>query len=440
MSMLKNGHFFGGAFLLASLCIGIFTQNSYSGVLSPTKQNLLASAKPAPATCTYKVNFINESLEKGIDQINSTGKTILFAATKSRQCGSCDVLACDIFNNPEVVGLLNNNFVNVNLDLDEGNYFHLKGSQEIGKSPAFLFFTSNGYLVDKVTDIKDAKDLVEQATKVLKRYQNIDLINLQQDRDEYSIGRRDPEFLYNLAFKMKAAGLYYNTIVSDYFKTQTVEELQAQKNRMFIYEFSDNIENSAIDNFLLDLPYFKAGMNSDKANEHIKMAIRNSIASAINDRDQTLFAKSKRIIEKAYLPNSESFLYYIQSEYFEGIKDWESFAKITTKHIQDYKITDADFLNTVALKYFLYVNDKARLKDAEGWLLKSIGIESEYENNFLLARLYRKMGKCNDAKNYALTAIEIAQIRREQGIPIDYNEAGKFLDSLRERGCGEPEP
>ena len=437
--MLKIRHFWGSTLGLAIFVgIAMFTQNGYSGI-----QQTAITPKPiasAPPTCTYKVNFIDGSLKQGIEQANLSGKKILFAATKSRQCGSCDVLACDIFNNPEVVGLLNKNFVNVNLNLDENDYFHLKGSQALGKTPTFLFFTSNGYLVDKVSDIRDAKDLVEQADKILQRYQNIDLINLQQDRDEYSIGRRDPDFLHDLAFKMKAAGLYYNAIVSDYFKTQTVEQLQTQKNRTFIYEFSDNVENSAIDNFLIDLPYFKAGMSSEKANEHIKMAIRNSIAAAINDRDQTLFVKSKRIIEKAYLPQSESFLYYIQSEYYEGIKDWENFAKITTKYIQDYKITDPEFLNTVALKYFLYVNEKPRLKEAESWLLKSIEIESEYDNNFLLARLYRKMGKCTEAKNAALTAIQIAQIRREQGSQIDYNEAGKFLDSLRERGCGDPEP
>lgn len=437
--MLRTRHFIGGLLCFATLCVGMISHKGYSGALLSAPAINIADTQ-ASQPCTYQVDFVRGSLADGVAQISESNKKMLFAATDSRRCGSCDVLACDIFNNPEVVDLLNNNFVNMNLNLDNADYFHLKGSQALGSTPAFLFFTSNGYLVDKVTDIKDAKDLVAQAGKILKRYNDIDLVNLRQDRDKYAMGERDPDFLYDLAFKMKAAGVYYNTVVADYFKTQTVEDLALSQNRTFIYEFSDNVENAAIDNFLIDLPYFKSGIGSERTNEHIKMAIRNSIAAAINDRDQNLYAKAKKVSEKSYLPNSEAFLYYIQSEYYEGIKDWDNFAQITTKYVEDYKITDPEFLNTVSLKYFLYVTDKPKLKNAETWLLKSIDIESEYENNFLLAKLYRKMGKCEKAKTYALTAVEIAQIRMKQGIVIDYNEAGRFLNNLSTIGCGDPEP
>lgn len=420
----------------ATFCVGMIAKTADSAKATPTPAQ---ATPPGGAPCTYKVNFQSGKLSDVVRSAQNSHK-LLFAATDSRRCGSCDVFACDVFNNPEVVNLLNDNFVNMNLNLDEEEYFHLRGSQELGAHPAFLVFNGNGYLIDKISDLKDAKQLVAQAKEVLKRYSNIDIVNLKSDRDKYTMGERDPDFLYNLAFKMKCAGYYYNTVVSDYFKTQTVAQLQLDKNRTFIYEFSDNVENAAINHFLLDLNYFKSGLGSERANEHVKMAVRNSIAAAIAERDQYLFSKAIEISEKAYLPNAESFMYYIQSEYYEGIRDWDNFASITTKYVQDYRITDPEFLNTVALKYFLFVTESRKLKNAEEWLLKSISIESEFDNNFLLARLYRKMGECKKARDYAINAIEIAQIRNTQGSNIDHNEAGRFLDNLANIGCRDPQP
>ncbi len=424
----------------ATLCVGMVAKQTYARTWAGPTLSTAPKAVGSQQPCTFQVNFVEGNLKVATENAQKSHKKLLFAATDSRQCGSCDVLACDIFNNPEVVGFLNQNFVNLNLDLDDTQHFHLRGSQELGLKPAFLFFTTNGYLVDKVTEIKDAKDLIAQAGKVLERYQSIDIVNLQSDRDKYTMGERDPEFLHDLAFKMKAAGYYYNTIVADYFKTQTVQQLQSPKNRTFIYEFSDNVENTAIDNFLIDLSYFKSVLGSDRANEHVKMAVRNSIEAAITDRDQNLFAKARVVSEKTYLPNIENFMYHIQSEYYEGIGDWDNFVRISTKYVQDYKVTDPQFLNTVSLKYFLFVADRKKLKNAEEWLLKSIEIESEYHNNFLLARLYRKMGECKKARDYAVTAIDIAKIRTQQGTPTDYNEAGKFLNNLATIGCSDPEP
>lgn len=385
---------------------------------------------PSTTTAPQNLSFIEGSLADILDKAQ-TDKKHVFVHTFSRYCETCQSYAKQLFANQSVVQFYNNNFINYKLDLDENKYTNFARIHELGHSPALLYYNSKGRLVRKAVNVTKPEELIETGHRVLnlRERSKSNWQNLQAMKEKYKYTYDDPEFLHDFAYLLKTFEEPYNMIVNQYIETQSLEELNSDRNRAFIYDFSDNLENNAIDYFVLDLAHFKAVVGGKQINEKIKIAIYNSISIAIKERDEELFVKTKTIVKDAHLPNSEAFLYYISSEFHEGVKDWDNFAKVTVKYFADYNITEPNLLNNAAEKFYLYLNDKSSLKQALKWAEQSISISSEYHNNLTLARVYKKMGATEKAIDAAKNAIKVAKMR-EDSETINISEAKRLLDRL----------
>lgn len=390
--------------------------------------------------CTYQVNFSTTDLFEAAAQLNKKVENkqfagLVFANPHDKNCSSCDVIACDAFNHPELVQSLNRNFINVDMKTESMRNFNLSRAMRLGDRPASLFMRSNNQMVDIARDVKNAKDILDAVDYYSKKYSRTSYGDINKSFEKYAGGVRDAAFLHEFAMQLKILGLPYNSIINEYLNQQPVDSIYSKFNRSFYWEFSDNLENKAIEYFLRDLEFYKAGMGSTRVNDRLKMSIYNTIATAISERDDALFRKAVSIAEKAHIPYVEDFTYYIKTEYYEGIKDWDSFVKLTVKYIEDYKISDPQFLQVAADKFYLYVDNKKDLERAREWAGQSFSIWGDYNSCILMAKISRKLEKCQDAVEWAGKSIEIAQ---KSG--IDYTEAAKLIDNIRARGCKEPQP
>lgn len=391
--------------------------------------------------CTYQVNFSTNDLKAGVEQMakqraeSKPTANLLFANPHDKNCSSCDVLACDAFNYPELVMQLNRNFINVDMKTEVAGNFNLIRAMRLGDRPAGLFVRSNNQIVDIARDIRGAKDILMQVDYYNKKYEKTSYGDINKSFDAYAAGNRDALFLHEFAMQLKVLGLPYNSIINEYLNRQPSDSLSSKFNRSFYWEFSDNLENKAIEYFLRDLEFYKAGMGSNKVNDRLKMSIYNTIATAIAERDDVLFKKAVSIAEKAHIPYADDFIYYIKAEYYEGVKDWNSFTRLTIKYIDENQVSDPQFLQVAADKFYLYAGNRKELETAYSWAKKSYDIWGDYESCMLLANISRKLLDCDESAQWALKAIEIA--RRTT---IDYTEATRLLDNIRARGCKEPNP
>jgi len=366
-------------------------------------------------------------------EIANSQDKLLFVHTTSSGCSPCQSIAKDFYKHETVAELYNTYFVNYTLNVDDYAYNNFAKMHDLGKNPALLYFNPNGYMVKKVVEVNSAEDLIETAYNLLKERTPENLETLGQLKEKYVFGYDDNEFLYKLAYLSKTFSEPYNATVNDYLNKLSVDEILSTKNRAFIYDFADNLENNAIDFFILDIHHYKEVVGGRQINDKVKMAIYNSIYTAVKESDEQLFQKALRVTDEAHLPNAEEFKYHISSEYFIGTKDWERYAKLNMKHFEEYNVTDPKQLNEVGEKFHMYVSKKKYLQKSLEWMEKSIGISSEYYNNLTYARLLRKLSRCNDAVTAAQKAIEIAEYRK-----VTSEEAARLIDNIKSRGCSNP--
>lgn len=382
----------------------------------------------------YQVDFLNGSLEQALTQGGRDGKHI-FVHTTSSQCLPCDHLAQQLFVDQSVADFYNTNFVNFKLNVDDPSYLNIAQIHGLGKSPAMLYFSPKGFIVKKETNVNNAMEFINTGATVLNLDERTEMnyINLQNKLQKYEHGEREVSFLHDLCRQLKTFNEPYNRVVNEYLNSLNTKEMRSPKNRKFVYDFSDNLENDAIDYFLLDVKHFKEVVGGHAINEKVKMAIYNTTLAAIRTRDKVLFDRVQKVARQVHLPNSEAFLFFITSEFFEGIRDWENFAKTTIRYFDKFQVSDPYLLNHAAYKFYLYLSDRQKneLKKALEWTNKSIQIDSEYYNNFTAGLLLNRLGKCRDAIKSAEKAIEIAELRGN----VNPGDASRFVDNLRSRNC-----
>ena len=377
------------------------------------------------------IDFFDGSFDQVLNLASKEGRCV-FVHTTSRHCSACSSLAGELFQDGRVADYYNDNFINYELNLDDLRYANFARIHDLGSHPVMLYFNPKGHIVKKEAGINNADEFINAGAFVIYQHKapDFDVVNYESMRRKYDHGYTDAKFLYDYAYTLKEGNYPFNSVVNQYLTSQEMANLAQEHNRKFIYDFSDNLENNAIEYFLSDLYHFKEIVGGGAINEKIKVSVYNTITTAIRDRDSKLYDKARQIVEQAHLPNSREFLFYIDTEYYQGIRDWNQFAKVTIKYIEDYNITDPELLNSAAYKMNLYVKNKSHLKQALKWIQKSIKIENEYYNNLTHARILSKLERCKEAMVAAARAIDLAKKR-----DINYLDAARLLDNLQSRGC-----
>ncbi len=392
---------------------------------------LLCSANSYKSENSQLIQFFDGTFDQVMNLAHKESRCV-FVHTTSRHCSSCTSLAQQLFRDNQVANYYNSNFINYKLDLDDLRYDNFARIHELGHHPVMLYLNPKGHIVKKESGITNVGDFIQAGDYVIKQHKATDfnVHNYENMKSKYDHGYADPEFLLDYSYTLKEGNFPYNTVVNQYLAELNPAELAQEKNRKFIYDFSDNLENNAIDYFLADLYHFKEVVGGPPINEKIKVSVYNTIITAVRERDKKLYEKARKIVEEAHLPNSREFLFYIDTEYFQGIRDWKAFADVTIKYFKEYNISDPDLLNAAAYKLHLYVKNKGNLKQALKWIEKSIKIENEYYNNLTHARILAKLKRCKEAIRAAQQAVDLAKKRN-----INFIDASRLLDNLQSRGC-----
>ena len=97
--------------------------------------------------------------------------------------------------------------------------------------------------------------------------------------------------------------------------------------------------------------------------------------------------------------------------YYEAKQDWKKYADATISYVNKYKMNDWELLNTFAWSFYKNdnVTDKIYLTQALEWVKKSVGINSNYQNNDTYASLLYKLKKKKEAMKAAETAIALGK-------------------------------
>ncbi len=94
---------------------------------------------------------------------------LIFLDISASWCPPCRMLKARTFPNPEVGTFFNANFINVEVDGEEGEGIDLARKYQIRGYPSLIFVNGNGDVVTQTAGYHNPKEFVELGKRVIQR-------------------------------------------------------------------------------------------------------------------------------------------------------------------------------------------------------------------------------------------------------------------------------
>ena len=366
------------------------------------------------------INFFQGTFPEALAKAKEQNK-LLFIDCFTTWCGPCKWMAAHVFTDADVAKSFNENFICYTLDMEKGEGLDFAKKYSIKNYPTFLWLDNSGKQIHRSVGSAPAADFLAIANNA-----NNPIGNLSYLEQQFNSGNRKPELVLSYARSLKTAyDMRYQTVADEYFKAQLDKELVSATNWKAIIEFTPNINSHTYGVITKSLPVFYERYGKDSVHAVLDELALNSLTYAKQQKDTQLLknalAKLKESDNKDVL--KEGLIGEL--DYYKGNKDYVKYASLAHDYVNNYFMDDAKTLNAVCWTYFMHVNDKAGLSDAEKWIAQSVKLEDKYYNTDTYANILNKVGKKKEAIDMTRHSIELAKKEEE-----DFSSTQELLNDL----------
>jgi len=353
------------------------------------------------------MDFFHGSWEEAKAMAKKEKKHIVVDAYAS-WCGPCKKMARTTFKNAVVGEFYNENYVNFKIDMEKGEGPSLKNVFMVRAFPTIIYYNPEGEEVRRFKGFRPAEDFLLEGKKAL-----VNKEELAEMKKTYEEGKKDPDFLKKYIEFLSYADQPKEEVVNTYLKTQSKKQLKNEKNMQLFYELANGIKDPFFQIMMDNQESYQEKFGKEETVKHFRNIAIKSFQKSLEKKDENLFKDVLGVVEKLDFERKELLLLQMELEYHKKMQDWEKYAEIASTKIDDIEIDNSGFLNDVAWRFYLNIEDKAKLEKAEAWSKKSVALKSEYHNNDTLAAILFKLGKIEEGHKVALGAIEMAKKKRQ---------------------------
>lgn len=334
-------------------------------------------------------------------------KKLIFLDAYASWCGPCKLMERNVFTDKNVADYYNQNFINAHFDMEKGEGRALAAKYGIRSYPTMLFLNGEGEIMGKELGYIQTDQFLELGKKNNKPQ----LVNTNL-KDEFLKGNLDQNSLLSFInlyaskdpiLAKKASEQYFENKKDNAFTpeeinallnfTQSTEDKNYQifkKNKDGIVKLLSEKNYLQFDNYLQLLQLFKSATD-DKTKSIDDNKILKDGTKYLSKED---LAKSLDIYKLNYYAANQKYA------------DYEKTA------LEYYKNAD-DFNNSellAAAKIFSEgVKTPSSLQTAARWAEKAVMAAENYDSTSVLATLYDKLGKKEEAKMFAGAAANFAK-------------------------------
>lgn len=319
-------------------------------------------------------------------------------------CGWCKVMDKETFTDPAVAAVVNERFVPVKINFEEGVGIDLAMKFRVNSYPTILFFNPAGQLVHVQHGyMHDNKDFIAECEKALavKEERVFAFNSLDMNvpfpefyRKSFLTGddRAWPEEQEVVAFLDKQDDLFSEVSWSVIWRFQGGEKYQK-----FLLENRKQYENR---------------YGKEDVTDAALSIVQGKVFNAIKAKDETLLADALGLID-TYLQDLKSPNYtklQFQQYYYERTDDWKKYAEVSKFFVEDPETATVDQTNTICWKLYEKCSDQNVLAEAVEWMKPVIAAEPDnwmYIDTY--AALLYKTGDLANAEKYARKAIQIGE-------------------------------
>lgn len=357
----------------------------------------------------FKVDSV---IYKGIDFIeaNDWGEVlalaeledkIIFLDAYTSWCRPCKKMDKIVFSRPDVGELYNGNFLNVKMNMEEGDGVNLVQQYQVIAYPSLLFLQPDGKVVHRATGYKGPGAILQLGRQVKEG--NNTVASLE---DEFKSGERSPEFLFKyLQTSIEAKDGRQTALLEEYLATQ--EDWKTTEVRSLLFETLDT-PVSPLFNHLIENKTDYTNQFGESATEN---KIQNLVYSAIRKAEQPLEV-APDLFKKAYPGKAPQLTQLFKLNYYRDLEDGINYAKAAKAYLTTPASKNEELLNEISWNYYDLVTDKPSLTSLLKRMKKNRKKANTYLNNESLALLYAKTGKTKKAKKYTQKAISIAKSKK----------------------------
>ncbi len=357
---------------------------------------------------TAQIQFTQDNWQTVLAHAKSQNRYV-FVDAYTTWCGPCKVMDRDVFAQPNVGDFYNANFINVKLNMEQGDGPAVARQFGVYAYPTYLFLSPEGELVHRSQGIQAPDRFIELGKAGLDPKRQWTRLSAL-----YNKGDRSPEVLRNYTIASYETGnRIYSNLAEKYLETQS--DWTTYENMEFLLRYADDFDDKPMQFVLNNRETFNAAFGAERVNKQLKSSISSKLFSPYGPK--LSLEEVDKTFQKTFPGQAEQYGLEFRILFYDMAKDRKKFMETVEQYMDTYSSSDWSELNSYAWRFYEYADSNTQLQKALSWALMSVSLESNFYNTDTVAALYYKLGDQQNARRYAKKAIKYAQETGEDFSP-----------------------
>lgn len=334
-------------------------------------------------------------------------KKLVFLDAYAAWCGPCKLMERNVFTDKNVADYYNKNFINAHFDMEKGEGPGLASKYGIRSYPTLLFLNGDGEVIGKELGYIKTEEFLALG----KKNNNPQLINTNL-KEEFIKGKLDQAGLLNFinlyagkdpALAKQASEKYF---INKKDKEFSGEEVNALLN---FTQSVDDVNYKVFAANKAEITKLLPEQNYVQFDNYLKLM--KLVTSATDDKTKTIddakiLKEGENLFPKEELAKS---LNLYKLNYYSAHDNFPAYEKTVLEY---YKNPD-EFNNNELLGAASTISERSEdvksLQAAARWAEKVVMSQENFDSASILAALYDKLGKKEEAKMFAGMAVNFAK-------------------------------
>lgn len=351
-------------------------------------------------------------------------KKLVFLDAFAEWCGPCKMMEKNIFPLPSVKEYYNANFVNARFDMEKGEGREIAMKYGIRSYPTYLFLNGDGEVV-----LKNYGYMGEQDFLTIAKEANNPKLKNSSYKELFEKGEKDPEFLLNMMKQYADSDFELAKKVSErYFTVKKDQTFTRDDIGLLLYFLKTPSDpnykvfvarKDEISKIFSPEIYKQFDVNI-KISEFMEKSL-DPKTGLIND--EFFYKNTIPLVGKT---DAETALNRMKVVYYPNTGKFAEYEKAALQYYAHAENFDSQELLKAAWIFSEHVTDQKSLKKAVEWAEKAVMQSETSESTYILASLYAKTGKNENAKMYAELSKSLAESEGK-----DAGLANQLLQTLK---------
>lgn len=334
-------------------------------------------------------------------------KKLIFVDAMASWCGPCKMMDKNIFSLKSVGDYYNATFINAKLDMEKGDGVEFAKKYGVSSYPSYLFINGDGQLITRNLGYLPEDNFLEVGKEAQANIGAAETLKAKFDK-----GEKDPAFLAKI-IQMYANSDYElaKKASERYFMYKKSKEYTKEEVGYLLY-FIKDVSDANYKNFLSDKQEIIKIVPEKTYNDFGNQIKMSKISADAVDEDKKLIKDEKFLAEAIPLIGKEEAqksLAQLKLNYYELSDNFPLYERSALKYYENADTFPPTEILKAAWIFSEKATDPASLKTATTWAEKVVMQNESAESTYILAKLYLKSGKKEQAKMYAKHSAELAK-------------------------------